>query len=136
NQSSRNARVLESASADFRRAIAYDDSFATAYLHLGWVRFVAHDDRSCVDFESALARAADDVERYLAHLFLGACDERRGALDDARSHYEAAMHLGSRYQTAYVALSRVNEALGRHARAQAIAREYASLDRKLEDPWW
>jgi tetratricopeptide (TPR) repeat protein len=133
---SRTNRVLESASADYRRAIAYDDSFAPAHLHLGWVRLVARDDRSGSDFEAALARATDDDTRYLAHLFLGAFAERHERLEDARTHYQEAMRTGPRYQTGYVALSRIEEALGRPARAQEFARSFASLADKREDPWW
>ena len=133
---SRANRVLESASADYRRAIAYDETLAVAYLHLGWVRLVAHDDRAGSDFEAALARAGDDDTRYLAQLFLGAFAERHERLDDARTHYQEAMRAGPLYQTAYVALSRAEEALGHTARAQAYAGRFASMSDKREDPWW
>jgi tetratricopeptide (TPR) repeat protein len=136
NQLSRNSRWFDTAAADYRRAIDYDDALAVAHLHLGWVRFVARDDRSGADFEAALARADDDDTRYLAHLFLGAFAERHDRLEEARTHYAAAMQVGVHYQTAYVALSRVEEALGHSARAQEYARSFASLAEHREDPWW
>ena len=135
-QLSRYARVLESASADFRRAIGYDDTLSAAYLHLGWVHFVSGDDRAGADLESALARADDNDTRYVAQLFLGAFEEHHERLDAARLHYEAALGVGPNYQTAFVALSRLEEALGHHSRAQELARAYASLRNRQEDPWW
>ena len=132
----RTNRWFESAAADYRRAIEYDDTLATAHLHLGWMRLRERDDRSLHDFESALEHADDDGTRYLAHLFLGAFAERKNHLDDARGHYEAALALGSGYQTAYVALSHVEEARGNSARARDLARLYAALAVKVEDPWW
>lgn len=130
------ARLLEAAAADYRRALAFDDTLAAAHLHLGWVRFIGHDDRSVHDFESALEHATDDTGRYLAHLFLGAFAERQNRLEDARREYEAALAAGPACQTAFIGLSRAEEALGRAARAQELAREYAALPEKGEDPWW
>jgi len=130
------SRSFESSAADYRRALDYDDTLATAHLHLGWVRFLGRDDRSGHDFELALEHATDDGTRYLAHLFLGAFAEHKNNLDDARGHYEAALALGPAYQTAYVALSHVEEARGNPARARDLARAYAALAAKEEDPWW
>lgn len=127
---------FDAASSDFRRALSFDDTLAAAYLHLGWVRFASGDDRSGADFEAALARADDDDTRYLAHLFLAAFAVRHERLEEARAHDEAALQIGPKYQTAYVALSSVEEALGRLARAQELARTYVALRDKQEDPWW
>ena len=79
--------------------------------------------------------ATDDGVRYFAHLFLGAEHERRNDLDPERRELEAAMALGP-FQTSYVGLSQVEAALGHGDRARDIAREYLSLTRKVEDPWW
>jgi hypothetical protein len=46
------------------------------------------------------------------------------------------MDVGARYQTAYVALSRVEEALGHSDRARAVAQDYVQLTDKADDPWW
>ena len=135
-QVSRATRLLEAAAADYRRALAYDDTLASAHLHLGWVRFLGRDDRSIPEFESALEHADDDTTRYLARLFLGAVAERQNRLEDARREYEAAFALGSSYQTAFIALSRAEEALGHSARARELAQQYAALGEKHEDPWW
>jgi tetratricopeptide (TPR) repeat protein len=132
----RSGRWFESAAADYRRALDYDNTLATAHLHLGWVRFGARDDRSVHDFESALEHATDDSTRYLAHLFMGAFAERQNRFEDARREYEMALALGPLYQTGFIALGRVEEALGHSARARELAQQYAALGEKHEDPWW
>jgi hypothetical protein len=134
--SGRLTRALESTATDFRRAVALDDGLATAHLHLGWIRLLLHDNRAAEDFRAALMLAADDRERCLAHLFLGAAAERDRKLADAREEYEAAQALGAGYQTPFVALMRVEEALGHHARARDVAQAYAGLPALVEDPWW
>ena len=135
-EASRASRMIQAASADFLRAISYDPALAIAHLHLGWVRLLANDDRCAADFETALARADEDTTRYLARLFLGRFTERHDRLEAARAHYEQALQLGPSYQTAYVALSRLEEALGHSARARELAERYTALPEKLEDPWW
>jgi tetratricopeptide (TPR) repeat protein len=135
-QLSRVTRLREAAATEYRRALAYDDTLGSAHLHLGWVRFLAHDDRSAPEFEAALEHAADDTTRYLARLFLGAVAERQSRFEDARREYEAALALGPTYQTAFIALGRAEEALGHSTRAQELAQGYASLREKHEDPWW
>jgi len=129
-------RWFESASSDFLRAIAIDKTLALAYLHLGWVRLHARDDRCGADFGAALENAASDGDRYLAHMFLGAFAESQHRLEDARTEYEAALGVGRAFQTAYVALSRIEEALGHSSRAQELARTYAAVRPREEDPWW
>jgi hypothetical protein len=136
NQLARNSRLFDSAARDFLRAIAYDETLAVAHLHLGWVRFTTGDDRGLASLEAALAHADDDRVRYLAHLFCGRFAERQNRIEDARREYEAAMAVGSAYQSAYVALSRIEETLGHSARARDLARAYSSLRDKQEDPWW
>jgi tetratricopeptide (TPR) repeat protein len=129
-------RSLESAAADFRRALALDEGLATASLHLGWAHFLLHDSRATEDLRAALAQAADDGVQCLAHLFLGAVAERDKRLAEARQECEAAQALGAAYQTPFVALIRVEEALGHHDRARELAQAYATLPFKGEDPWW
>lgn len=129
-------KALESAGADFRRALAIDNGLATAHLHLGWVHVILHDSRAADDLRAALAQPGDDGVRCLAHLFLGAVAERDKKLTDARQEYEAARALGPSYQTPFIALIRVEEELGHHARARELAQDFAALPLKVEDPWW
>ena len=135
-QITRRDRAYESAAADYRRAIKFDDRLAIAYLRLGWVHFTLHDDRARENFDAALARAADVRDRYLAHLFLAAAAERDNRLDEAQRDYEAAREAAPACQTPYIALTRLEGALGRTARAREIAASLTALPEKSNDPWW
>lgn len=128
-------RLMESAAFDFQRALDIDPALAIAKLHRGWIHHRLGDSRAVQELDAALSLATDDGVRYLAHLFRGAAAEVREDLERARVEFEAAKSLGG-YQTSYVALTRVEAALGHSARAREIAVEYAQLSEKAEDPWW
>jgi hypothetical protein len=130
------ARMLDLASADYRHALELDGTSAVAWLRLGWLHLRTGDSRASRDLDSALEHATDDRLRYLSHLLRGFAAERLDKLDTALQQYDSARALGGRFQTAYVAVSRVNEALGHRDRARAVAQEYAMLEEKAEDPWW
>jgi tetratricopeptide (TPR) repeat protein len=128
-------RSMEAAAADFQRALGVDPALAVAHLHRGWIHHWLGDPRAAQDLDAALNGATDDGVRYLARLFRGAAAEVREDLAAARLEYDAARALGG-YQTAYVALGRVETALGHTERAREIAAEYSQLSEKTEDPWW
>ena len=127
--------LREAAARDFQRAIDIDPALSNAHLHRGWVHHQLGDSRAAADLEAALRHATDDASRYLAHLFLGMVAEHGNGLDAALSEFEAARAIGP-YQTSYVALSRVETALGHAERARTIAAEFAQLAPTSEDPWW
>lgn len=131
----RGDKLLETAADAYRRALGVDGHLALARLHLGWVRFQQHDSRARTDLEAALADATDTQTRYLAHLFLGAVAEREHRLADASREYEEARTTGPAYQTAYIAISRIAEALGDTERARQTALAFVGIE-KREDPWW
>jgi tetratricopeptide (TPR) repeat protein len=128
-------KLMEAAAADFQRALDVDPTLAVAHLHRGWIHHWLGDSRAVQDLDAALKGATDDGIRYLARLFRGAAAESRNDLDAARLEFEAAKALGG-YQTAYIALGRVETALGHSERAREVAAEYAQLSEKAEDPWW
>jgi tetratricopeptide (TPR) repeat protein len=130
------ARLLELAAADYRHALELDGTLAIASLRLGWLHLRTGDGRADSDLDTALEHATDDRLRYLSHLLRGLAAEKSGRLEAALRDYDSALTLGSAFQTAYVAVSRVNEALGQRDRARAVAHEYAALEDKAEDPWW
>jgi tetratricopeptide (TPR) repeat protein len=136
SQVTRFERTLEAAAAEHRRALELDPALAVAHLHLAWVHTVLHDRRAADNAAAALAHAADGATRYLAHLFLGRMMELDSRLDDARREYEAARAIGPSCQTPFIALGRVEASLGNTARARELAREYAALTTKVDDPWW
>jgi hypothetical protein len=130
------ARLADLAAADYRHALELDGTRALTWLRLGWLHLRTADARADRDFDAALEHAADDRMRYLAHLLRGLAAERSGRLGVAREEYDLALAHGASFQTGYVAVSRVNEALGQRDRARAIAQAYASLEEKADDPWW
>jgi tetratricopeptide (TPR) repeat protein len=128
-------KALEPATQEFRLALRTDSRFALARLHLGRIHFLADDNRARGDLEQALTDATDASTQYLAHLFLGEVAEREKRQPDALREYEAAIAVGPRYQTGYVAAARTADALGESDRARELAMACVSIE-KTEDPWW
>ena len=128
-------KALEPATQEFRLALKADSRFALARLHLGRIHFLADDNRARADLEQALADATDPSTQYLAHLFLGEVAERDKRQADALREYEAAIAVGPRYQTGYVAAARMADALGESDRARELAMACVAIE-KHEDPWW
>jgi len=132
----RQQQTLESAAAEFRRALDLDPRLAIARLHLGWIDVQEGNSHAHQELATALADAKDDRTRYLARLFLGGLAERQQHFDDAAQEYELARQLGPTHQTPYVAASRIEVARGRLDRARELARALAALERVDDDPWW
>lgn len=129
-------RALKPATSAYLLAANADDRNAVAWLRLGWIEFFLQDKKAKDRFDAALARASDDTVRYLAHLFLGGVAERQNQPADALRQYEAARLVGARYQTPYVATSRIEESLGHVDRARALALTGAQIRKDDDDPWW
>jgi len=137
NQRDRVEDLMKNAAAQYVRALAIDSRNAEAHLRLGWVRLFMADGRAKAELDSAVADAPDEGIRYLAHLFLGGLAERANHLDDALHEYESARMAGPGFQTPYVALSRVEQALGHPDRARELALEGLQLEKSdADDPWW
>ena len=137
---SNRARVeseMKTASDHYLRALSIDPHNAEAHLHLGWVRFFLSDGRAKIELDAAVADAANDTIRYLAHVLLGGLAERENRLPDALREYDLARTVGPEFQTPYVALSRVEQALGHTERARELALIGLQLDKEsADDPWW
>jgi tetratricopeptide (TPR) repeat protein len=128
-------RALEAAAADYRRALDLDPQFAAARLRIGWIHLLLQDRRAPGELRTLIEQTTDRSVRYLAHLFLGAIAEREKRLADALREYQAARDAGPEYQTACVALSHVEDALGQSTRARATASACAALEQTDDDPW-
>jgi tetratricopeptide (TPR) repeat protein len=128
--------LYQSAATQFLHALSIDSHDAEARLHLGWVRFFLGDKRAKGDLDAALTDARDDTVRYLAHLFLGGLAEREDHLAEALGEYESARAVGAGYQTPYVAMSRIEDALGHADRARELALVAVQLEKSDDDPWW
>jgi hypothetical protein len=127
---------LRGAVANFERAAAA--GVLVAALHAARLRML-HGDNAAArrSFEQA-ATAPTPSTRYLAHLFLGAMDERDGQLQAAESHYRAASSVFPYAQSGRVALSSLLARTGRGAEAAAVIVRTApsSLAATSFDPWW
>jgi hypothetical protein len=129
--------AMNGAAGQYVRALSLDSHNAEAHLHLGWVRLFMADGRAKSELDAAVADAQDDGVRYLAHLFLGGLSERDNHLEDARHEYESARMVGPDFQTPYVALSRIEQALGHEDRARELALAGLRLEKSdADDPWW
>ena len=132
----RSQQTLESAAAEYRRALDLDPRLAIARLHLGWIYAQEGNGHAHDELATALQDAKDDRARYLAHLFLGGLAERQQRFDDAAQEYELSRQTGPTHQTPYVALSRIELVRGHADRARELAHQLATLDRIDDDPWW
>ena len=131
------ASGLRPAVQQFRLALALDPHSAEAHLHLGWIESLLGEPDAKRHLANAVEEAQDDRLRYLAHLFLGGLAERQRQLEDAEREYENAKAAGPDYQTAYTALSRVEQALGHDSRARELALLALNVDKRdADDPWW
>jgi hypothetical protein len=130
-------QLLDTAIIDYRHALEAQPLFASARVRLGWALLLARDTRAGAEFSAALrdAAPADQASRYLAHLFLGSLAEDRGNLEDALTAYEAARREAPAGQTACLAASRVESALGHDERARRLALHCLTLAQR-SDPWW
>jgi tetratricopeptide (TPR) repeat protein len=128
-------RAYIAATMEFRRALNADPRLFEARLHIGWIHTNQHRREAREELEAAAVPDASPSTRFLAHLFLARLAELENRLPDAKRECEEALALGPRFQTAYVALMRVAEAMGDGARAREIAAKMVGLQ-KADDPWW
>jgi hypothetical protein len=128
--------LLKRATAEYLHALTLDPHYALAHLHIGWLRLLLGDGRARPELQAAATDTSTTRVRYLAHLFLGGLAEREQRFAAAREEYEAALVAGRGFQTAYMALSRAEEAQGRSVRARELAEACAQLRKDEADPWW
>src|SRR5262245_48647267 len=117
NERTRIEELLKRAVDDYQRAVNIDPRFAWGHLRIGWIRLFLGDNRARRALEAAVVDAPGHRVRYLAHLMLGGVAERDRRLEDARREYETALAAGPGFQSGYLALSRIGEAMGDSARA-------------------
>jgi len=130
-------RMLAQASQGYSVIVAEHPDFFEARLRLGWVAYlndspkVAHEE-----LEAVVARALRPDVRYLAHLFLGALEEKSKRLEEATRQYEAAYAI-TPSQSAVVALIQVETRRGHLDQAHQIATAFADrAPTPSDDPWW
>jgi tetratricopeptide (TPR) repeat protein len=120
-------------------AVAADPSLLDARIRLGrvsWRLGQTAEARSML--EEVLTRGLDAKQVFLAHLFLGRIDEDARRFEDARAHYEAALDVDPRAQSARLALSHLRLRRGEAAGARAeVETALSSAGRRLQqDAFW
>lgn len=139
NVSERARRQLETAAAEYRRALTASPGHVEAKLRVAWIHHLLDDGRSWNEATAIANSAPDDSDRYLALLIRGGIAERHRTSADAIASYGDAHRLGPRFQTGCVGLSEALKADGQISRARQVATECLSLDTSDEDdpdPWW
>jgi hypothetical protein len=121
------ARDMETAAADYRRAIALEPSHAGARLRLAWIHLLADDDRVWEDVSLDFIEGASPEARFLARLLRGTAAERRSNAPSALAEYEAARRVMPESQTGCVAVSSAQALIGRLDEARLTAVECLRL---------
>jgi len=136
-RASRESR-LRAAENACRRAVKIDPQYLDAHLRLGWILLLSNVRGKARDeFALVQAQTTRDDQRYLATMFIGAVDVADGHEEAAARAYDAASAIGPGYQSALVALSQAELALGRPDRSRAIVlRLAARRGDPPKDPWW
>ncbi len=128
---------LETASADYRRALAAEPAHAGARLRLAWVHLLVGDARVWEDVPTAFLETADAEARLLARLIRGTTAERERKSDVALAEYREARRAAPGSQTACLAVSSAQALNGDFAGSDATATECLTLGNDPEhvDPW-
>ena len=129
--------LLRRAETAYRRALQDSNGDQEARLRLGWVLFLEGQSSAARDQLESIAQGTHATVRqeYLRHLFLGALDDEDPTA--ALHEYEAAREIAPQFQTAYIAISGLQERRGDHLQAHEAAIEFWSATRSnAEDPWW
>jgi hypothetical protein len=128
---------FETASADYRRALALDPSHPAARIRLAWVHTLSGDSRVWDDVSTQFLEAADPETRMLARLIRGTAAEREKKPEVALAEYREARRAAPESQTACVAVSTAQALNGDFAGADATAAECLTLgnDPDRVDSW-
>lgn len=125
---------LRHAESSYREALRLDPSLDEARLRLGRVLFALQRDAEALGVLRPLFKSADPSMAYLARLFAGACEERRGELGAAVEDYRGAQSVVPLAPTPFIALSRALRRAG--DRAQALTMAARLQGATGDDPWW
>ena len=132
-------RLWEPAASAYRRVLALDPDNAEARLHLGFALSAQGKFADAAsELEAARSRAADPYVVCLAHLFLGRVRERQGNVDGAAQEYERALAAQPLAQSAYMALSLLEQRRGNPQRARELVDQFVRIPprERADDPWW
>lgn len=118
-----------------RESLTRDPGRFDTQLHLGRVLMLLGRDDEALPMLDHVAAGSPAVA-YVAHLFRGAIEERRGNLDAAASAYRTAMAADPSRQSALIALSQVLQRQGRGEQSRALLDQLLAGGAPTDDPWW
>lgn len=121
----------------YLQALANEPDHFGATLRMAWINVRDNDGRAGETAALALQRAANDDERYLAQLVLGAVAERKEDLEAAAAAYSRGWQLGPEYQAACAGLAAVytRSGNGSNANRTALKCMAGTADDENYDPW-
>jgi tetratricopeptide (TPR) repeat protein len=113
-----NKKEWDKAISYYRKAILLDDSYAPAYIGLGWDYYQKGDYHAEVDsyLKATVAASNDDLAFY----YLGGAYEDLGQFDKAIDAYTKALQINPNNKDALHDLSIVYLASGQNAKARAL----------------
>jgi hypothetical protein len=131
-------RKLNEATAAVNRAVLADGDYLPARLRLGWLNLVNNSvARAREQIVLVRERTTDPELRYLAHLFLGALEERQGRPDAAYQEFASAHGALPEAQSAVIACLRTARTSGRLEVIPRLLAEYSRPRKQAPaDPWW
>jgi tetratricopeptide (TPR) repeat protein len=131
-------REIDLAIDSYQDALAVNPALVEPRVRLGRLEWLAgHPDKARASLEAALRSDPMPGLAYLAHLFLGRCDEDAGLLEDAQREYRAALELDPSAQVAGVALSHALLMSGDEVAAQQVLKTALGHARQREsDVYW
>jgi tetratricopeptide (TPR) repeat protein len=132
-------RVWGPSEAAYRRVLAVDPGNDEAHLHLGFVlSSLRRSAEAQSELEAARDRAVDPYIVCLAHLFLARLRERESDAGGAAQEYERALAAAPFAQSAYMALSLLEERRGNPQRARELIGRFVAIPmrERVDDPWW
>jgi hypothetical protein len=127
---------LRSAIAIYETVVRQHPDFVEARLRFAWTEFLDNSNSHArSELEACLAQSQRTDIKYLAHMFLGAVDERENHVEEAARHYEAAHAIDAR-QSSVVALIRIEHVRGNISRMEELAADLGLAAHAAdEDPW-
>jgi len=118
-----------------RQSLALMPGQVAAQLRLGRVLMLRGKDEEAARAFAAIPDPSADV-RYLTAMFLGALEERRGAIAPAIEAYKRAAAVLPRAQSANIALSQLLQRQGHGEESRLLVEALVSETSIEPDPWW
>ena len=126
---------VQTAAAEYRRAIAIDPVHAGARLRLAWAHLLTSDRRVWEDVSPAFIKTASPEAQFLAHLLRGTAAEHEKNAPSALAEYKAARLLVPDSQTACLAVSSAHALNGQLSEARGTGGRVSETRSAARQRW-